>query len=1336
MKNSIINSLLMTCIMSCISFCAVHAQVFRQFSEKDGAPVTAVLSIVQDKNGFIWYGTTSGLYRYDSRYFKRYTSTPGDINTLSSNYIQSLFCDSNGTLWIGTLNGLNRYNNENDSFTRFTHNPKDENTLSSDTIQCIGEDNQKRLWVATAQGLNNLNQNVKKAVKFTRHRVNKFDQQWRKINKMAIGDNNLLWLATKNGLLRMDKDGKRTQLFRPEANARLPFINDFNAIYVDKKDGNVWLGIRNGGLMRFDVKTESFELLDKFLDSNKELPIVSDFAAHKEGKMWIATWSGLVYFDKATRHAQWHVNNPGNQFSLSDNVLLAIHKDVQGGIWLGSYYRGINYFNPSKTPFSSFPFFLDEFNTNKFLDGWMGITPTDKLWLIAEGRDKIMMYDKRQKKTSIHDLNLGFSAHSNHFYVDEDDVVWYSGNKTLSRYDIGSKQLREYNIPHSDGLSPNQSRIYRMMQDRQGKLWITGGFGLMSFDKNKGTFQDVGLRSSLNCIFEDSQGNIWSGGKGIVWLLKHNATHFEKVTVARDASGMRDVWRFNEDPSGRIWLVTSENLKLFDREGNRFIDCLVDDEMTREGFSDIQIDRKGYIWLASGSNLIRYYPDKKTNQLFTHEDGIPRGATLRVNSAVSDHDGIFYYAANKRMFSFNPNSISVGHTPSPIVLTSLKLFNKEVRVQDNTEILNQEISQEKELTFRHNQNIFTLDFALLSYSKSDKNLYSYKLEGFEKNWNDVKIPSATYTNLPSGKYTFLVKAANGDGYWNAKPLRISIVVLAPWWKTWYAYLAYAILLGLAVYGINRFFWLRKLFRKENEFYQAKLNFFTNISHEIRTHLSLISGPLEKASQSPVIHSEAGTYITQAKTSSERLMILVNELLDFRKIQSGSVQLHVAPQDVVKILQNVLAAFEHILSEKGISTETHFPGTPVIAWVDLAQIQKVFFNLLSNAVKFTPKGGRISASVTEISNEVIIKVTDSGIGIAPEYLPRLFTNFFQVNDEQTGNTGYGIGLALAKEIVNQHFGDLSVNSEQGNAKSTGKTCFTLRLLKGKAHFDDTQLIVASVVSYPEVYKNSQQVENEDANTITKVRNTILLIEDNEELRSFTREAFRDKFNILEAENGLKGLEMARNHLPDLILCDVMMPLMDGFEVCRKIKSDSRTSHIPFLLLTAKSTIPNMIEGLELGADDYLVKPYDLKVLELKIYNLIQVRNLLNSNINTTLSLEPDGVPISDADGEFLIKLKNIVVENISNPNFGVNEMAFQMGISVSVLYRKIRTLTGSTVNDLVKVLRMKRALQLLESGSYNVNEVATSVGYEDSKYFSREFKKIYGKNPNETRKKIY
>ncbi|MET7259153.1 hybrid sensor histidine kinase/response regulator transcription factor [Dyadobacter fermentans] len=556
--------------------------------------------------------------------------------------------------------------------------------------------------------------------------------------------------------------------------------------------------------------------------------------------------------------------------------------------------------------------------------------------------------------------------------------------------------------------------------------------------------------------------------------------------------------------------------------------------------------------------------------------------------------------------------------------------------------------------------------------------------------------------------------------------------MAPGWKTWYAYLGYLLLTAMVIFAVTRFFWLQSSFRKENALNQAKLDFFTNISHEIRTHLSLIIGPLEKASQQAKEGKNVDHYLGYARSNSDRLMLLVNELLDFRKIQSGSVRLQVQEYDVVKVIQNVIAAFEHSAIERDIQTSLLCPDEPVMLWFDLGQMQKVFYNLISNAYKFSPERGKVTVRIAEFSNEVLFTIEDNGKGISEEHLRKLFTYYYQADSEKPG---YGLGLALSKSIVEQHRGYLTAESRLATKFSHGSTTLSIRMLRENRHFAPDQIAVKSNEYFGSIPGATQAVPVSDDPFPEKQANTMLIIEDNDQLRVFIKELFRHEFNTLEGENGLQGLELANEHLPDVILSDVMMPGMNGLELCSRLKKNIATSHIPIVLLTARTQNKQIVEGLASGADDYLVKPFDPRILELKVANLIRLRNELKEFYRESVTSDQHTANsiAQDVNDAFIGKLRALLIENISDPKFGVNELAFKVGMSVSALYRKLKSLTGMTVNDFTKAIRLSEAKKLLESGVYNVGEVATIVGFEDSRHFSKEFAKAFGKKPNEIKK---
>ncbi|WP_109677304.1 hybrid sensor histidine kinase/response regulator transcription factor [Dyadobacter jejuensis] len=1303
---------LLFCSMFGFGIGVTNGQVFQHVSEKEGAPKSGIMAVTQDKDGFIWYATANGLFRYDSRAFKRYGFDAQKQNSLSSDYLSSLISDSRGTLWVGSWGGLNRYDPTTDTFTRFRHDPKNPMSISSDTIYSMAEDRQHRLWIGTSNGLNCMEM-VNGKVQFTRYLQGTPSIRVRGI---AVGDDRELWLATHDGMVHMNQD--KPVVYR-SSDSRTGANNDFGTIYKDAY-GNIWLGKTSGGLFRFDRASRSLQMIEDFKNADGDWPWVTAMQPDKNGKLWIATWTGLTLYDVKSRQTEWYVNHPANPLSLSDDTILSLFKDRQGGLWIGTYNLGIDYLNTLAPVFSRWPFYVDSYSKNRYLDGWGGITPNQKLWLLARDKSQIMLFDQRTQKRSTVNLGTNVPNGTNFFYLDDDDVMWYGGQWNLYGYHIHTGQLQRYRFIDSKDNPAGHGRIYRMIQDSQGRLVMCGSFGVIVFDKKSKSFTNLNLDDFIITLFEDSKGNIWCGTKNEALKISKGLERIERYEIAVPQKvGLDDVWRIAEDGSGRVWLVTLSGLMLFDSQSKKFIKQQVP---LLDNLTDLRIDQKGYLWLSKELELLRYHPDLGTLQVYSSNDGLPRNGFLNFNSAYSDRNGIFYYITQKEMFSFDPEQIQTANRPDSIVITGLHLFNEMVRVGDETGILQREISHEKGLEFRHDQNIFTLDFALLSFARSERNRYRYMLEGFDKGWNTSTITSATYMNLPPGDYTFRVQAANGDGYWMESSRDLQIRVLKPWWKSWYAYFVYFILSATIVYLLIRFFWLRTTLQKENQLYQAKLDFFTNISHEVRTHLSLIVGPLEKAYGLLQEDTTVKNHMHHARNNSHKLMQLVNELLDFSKIQNKELSLQVAEYDLVKVIKNILSSFEHLAEERQIATQFIYAHPEIKVWFDMAQIQKVFYNLLSNAYKFTPEGGQVVVKVSELSGELLIEVINTGRGIAPKDLERVFDNFFQGHQRQDAQTGYGIGLALSKGIVDKHQGSLSVESRYEELDENGETSFALRLKKGNSHYTKEQLDNNQV--------RSIAVETVGPENGAQKKYTVLLVEDNEELRDFESAVFGEVFNILEAANGNEALELAYEHIPDLVLCDVMMPEQNGMQVCSQLKADMRTSHIPIILLTARSESSQEMQGLMAGADDYLVKPFDLNVLSLKINNLIKGREELRRYYTKALSLEKEDNLQEDSNGIFIGKLRDLVLENLTEPNFGVNEMAVQIGMSVSVLYRKLRVLTGMTVNEFMKTIKMKKALQLLESENIRVNEVALMIGYEDVRYFSREFKKVYGKNPSE------
>jgi signal transduction histidine kinase/CheY-like chemotaxis protein/AraC-like DNA-binding protein/streptogramin lyase len=925
-------------------------------------------------------------------------------------------------------------------------------------------------------------------------------------------------------------------------------------------------------------------------------------------------------------------------------------------------------------------------------------------------------------------------------YIDKDQNIWcgtHGGG--LNVFDRKQNKFKRFLYKEND-VASLRSEITSLVEDDNGRIWVASNSGLQLFQRKGTELTPLSLSTisgpsngiTATTFYKDVQGNVWIGA--IPGLYKVSGNSIQEIS--------KDIYinSLQQDKQRNMWIALNYGgVAQYNNSTNQITYYTGIDGLSNRNVVGMLLDDSDNLWLSTDNGLIKFNPSKKAIQTYTVSDGLA-GNEFNYNSYLKDSKGEFFFGGYNGISSFIPERIETNSYIAPVVFTGLRLFNNAVAINGEDKLLTENINGTERINFKYNQNVFSIEFALLNYIKSSKNKYAYKLEGFDKGWNEVNSTSATYTNLPSGTYTFSVKGANNDGVWS-KPSSIQIKVLPPFWLTWWAYCIYVLAFVAIMFLIIRFFFLRELLKKEDELHHVKLNFFTNVSHEIRTHLTLIMAPVEKLLDKKEEDGFVHQQLTQVKSNANRLLKLVSELMDFRKAETNHLNLHIERHNLIPFLQDIYSSFQETSLAKRIQVSFIHDAEDVPVYFDKEQLEKVFFNLLANAFKFTPEGGRISLMVEQKDNKVNITVTDNGRGIAPEYLEKLFTNFFQVADHGLQNTGYGIGLALSKNIVELHKGTVSVESESTLNGKEGRTVFTVALLQGNRHFEtnvSTETITA--IKPSEVESAAIDVPHLPiTETTTEKQFSILIAEDNPELRTLVKETFNDQYNVISCEDGLQGWNTAVDQIPDLIISDVMMPEMDGFTLCSKLKTDERTSHIPVILLTAKSSQNDQVSGLETGADIYITKPFSTKILELNVRNLLAAREKLRQKFSQQIIAAPETIPLAEApadtfvnsvDKEFLTRVIQLVDEHMDDPDFGVEKLARKVAMSPPILYKKIKAVSNMSVNEFVKSLRLKKAAQLLQKTDMTVYEVAYNVGYNDRKYFSREFKKQFGKTPSE------
>jgi ligand-binding sensor domain-containing protein/signal transduction histidine kinase/DNA-binding response OmpR family regulator len=1328
--------------------------LFRNLTIQQGLPQNSVMAITEDKKGFIWLGTRYGLSRYDGHHFRNYTNDPADTTSLADNQVAALLTDSDGTLWIASNDQLCKYDASFDRFQRVPYEPKRKQSLNSRSVDCFFEDRDKNIWIGTRSGLNLVTDRAKNL--FTsKFALNGSTQPIAPYaNTIFQSTDGALWIGTSQGLIRMHYENGRISsydFYRHDPNDPQSISDNHITAISEDRDHRLWIGTQNDGVNILTYANGTIRRVT--LDGLNHPAIINgnvrELIADQQGRMWIGTQNGLYIYDPVKKALETYQHNSENKSGLSNNSIHSLYYDKNGTAWVGTYHGGVNIAYRYSTPFTVYQNNYDPHSLNN--DVVSGIIEDDRhnLWIGTEGgglnyfdRVKGSFQNYRQIPGDSNSLSSNFIKC---LYRDLSGNIWIgtSYNGGLNRLDPRTGRFSHHNLQIEEGKKVGYfDEVLAIQEKPNGDILIGALRGLYELKKHAdGSFDRYATNmtlpsdltnKSVQALLVDSRKNLWIGGQTGLHLLRGSDQKLISFTrnAHPDSLHEHNINFIREDSKGQIWIGTYYGgLYKYNISTNSFTNYTQKDGLPNNNILGLLEDRDGFYWISTDNGLSRFNLAEKTFKNYTVSDGLA-GNKFNHRSFFKDSRGEMFFGGNNGLTAFFPEKIQVNKYVGDLVFTSLKLSGNPVSIGGPDQLLQQSFTTTNELVFKHDQRLFTVDFALLNFIKPEKNRYAYKLEGYEEKWNYVNEPSATYSNLPAGNYTLLVKAANNDGFWTPQPASLQIQILPPLWKTWWAYTIYALAACGLAFFIIRFFYMRALFRKEHLLHQFKLNFFTNVSHEIRTHLTLISTPVDQLIRDKQDDPATGRKLQHVKTHTERLAKLINELMDFRKAETNNLPLHIREWNIVSFLATIFHSFHDLSQSRKIELSFVAPPGPLPVYFDKQQLEKVIFNLITNAFKFTPDGGFIRLEVKERNDDIVITVTDNGKGIAPENLKKIFTNFFQVDDEPSHNTGYGIGLALSKSLVELHEGSLSVTSAMpAHPSQPGNTCFSIVLLKGHAHFNTAQLTRGKAAA-PLIDTGITIANHESALAEEIKKPVVLLVEDNHELRSFLRETLSRLYTIIESDTGTEGLRAATEQIPDLIISDVMMPEMDGYTLCRRLKTDERTCHIPVILLTAKASSENHVEGLEMGAEIYLTKPFSLQVLELHVHNLIASRVAMRQKYSRQVTLEPKQVEISNVDEGFLQKVMDIIEEHMDDAEFGVALLARKVAMSQPVLYKKLKALTDMTVNDFIKSIRLKKAALLLQQQQLTIAEVAYTVGFTRREHFSEEFKKQFGQTPSE------
>jgi signal transduction histidine kinase/ligand-binding sensor domain-containing protein/DNA-binding response OmpR family regulator len=1292
---------------------------FRHIDVEKGLSSNTVNNIIQDKKGFIWIGTDEGLDRIDGTTIKAF-KIESDFTKFSMSSVVMLYLqDSNGNIWTSSLFDVFIFNPNMGIFTKFEIKTDKGESLTSD-ITSVTEDHSKIVWFTTrTHGI--FGYNLRNG-KLKRYALTKNTAAYSSL----VDENNQLWVGTNNNqnpLLRLNRPKNIFQVVNIHytTDKKLPPF----AYLFESKNGSIYVGTWNSGLLRFDRSTNTVSQ-ELFSTATTPMTHMHSLSRAEDENIWIGSDDGLLLYNTKNHSSHLYIKEETEPSSLSSKFVYQAFHDKEGGLWIATYYGGVNYAPPFQNRFHSFFHSAQKNSVNgNFIAGFCE-DQNGRIWISSDDGG-LSCYNPKTGIFKVYSVsNSGLTFDNTHaLYVDGNNL-WigtYTGG--INVLNLSTGKWRHYNGGSGKNM-PFEGSSYAIMKDSHGTLWVGTMLGICKYNYSTDDFSRMYELSSLVIdIEEDRHGNIWFATQGN-GLLYYNSGkgNWEQYTSANSGLPSNQINCLKMDENGILWIGTCEGLYRFDENNKKFIL-----EKTEGPSTNIQciLEENSQLWITTTNGMICHTPGRDGDRIYMKRDGL-QSCQFAMNSGLIASDGCIYVGTDNGFNCFYPNKITRNEYIAPVIITGLMLMNKEIKVNKNGP-LKKSITDLDRIDLNYDDNVITLYFSSLSYCIPEKNQYAYYMEGFDKGW--VKAgnrQSATYTNLSPGTYTFHVKGTNNDGIWNEKGTQLVIVIHPPFYQTWWAELMYIIIIGIIIWNLFKYY-KRKTERqqqihiekvkqeKEKELYTAKISFFTMIAHEIRTPVSLIIGPLEKIMSKDLSDSLRSDMQT-IERNSKRLLYLVNQLLDFRKVQQGMMNMHFNNHDVCQLIKITTERFRPMAEQQGAKILTDLPAEGLKADFDDEAITKVLSNLLMNAVKYTTNNVLVSCKMTKDNKSFTICVSDNGVGINDEDKKKIFKPFYQ---GESNKPGTGIGLTIVRNMVEIHHGSIYVESTIGQGTTF---IITLPTSQEKEKEETTTGIVEKIVP--------TDIINMEENSGDEIQDKpmLLLVDDNEEMLTFLSQSFMDDYTIMTANNGEQAIKLIDNHNFQLIISDWMMPIMDGAELCKTIRRNPLTSHIPFVLLSAKTDIDSKVEGMEIGADIFVEKPFSIHYLKSCIHNLIELRSMLIQKFSKMPLVPIKSIACHSEDERILNELNKIIEENFSNPDLDVDLLAKKMNISRSSLYTKIKNISNQTPNELIQLLRLKKAAELLAEKKYRMNEICYMVGFNNPSYFSKCFLKQFGKRPSE------
>lgn len=1313
----------------------------------------------------MWIGTEEALIKFDGRTSHRYVHDPHDKTSVPHNSVNTIIESKNNELWIGTAQGLCIYNRELDNFVNVDSIPGNRNYLNNRYITDLEFDNYGKLWIGTHEGGINIYDPAKKEFEYIADAPKNGMHPAANFINVLINKGDTIWCGNKGGLALYDARTKA----RLGLNSLERFEKSQISVIMPDRAGDLWIATIDGQITKLKHEKGSYSFLDvargnEFGNSpGRVLAMCFD----QKGNIFVGgEASGFNIIDGASFKVTRLFAQEENTKRLPTNSIQSLYADDLGFIWVGTPNNGVFVADNNAKKFetiirtsSDLPSAYVEarsFAEDKHGNVWVA--------LYGSGLGKLNL--KKNLLENVPAINNQLASKNvTSVICDKAGNLWVgTAGKGIYKIDPVRSEVRHYSV-RSDGFGNDQ--VFCLYEDTRGTIWAgTWGSGIFYLDASKNQFvsgteydkvNHIPNTGYISAFVEDSQGTLWVGTLyGLYELKRKDEKGFSynvHLPLGEEAgiSGP-EVQAVVADRKGNLWVGTTDGLSVRMRGSSAFTSFPQARNARANAIRSLLPDKDGNIWIGGNAGLSKLDVNSGIFINYTREDGLKSNNFMR-NSALEASTGLFFFGSNNGFDAFHPDSLRSTIPKGKIFLTDLKINNRSVKPGAPESPLQKHISMTSALDLSYDQRSFTIDFAAMNNGQPSGYTYCYMLEGFDETWNcSGANASATYTNIDPGKYVFVLKAANRDGVWIDNPVRLEITIQQVFWKSWWAFFIYVAVLGLFIYFLIKVrverlklrneIALEKFTREqEQKLSESKTHFFTNVAHEFRTPLSLILIPLESLIESTDVPPVLRQRITTAYKNASQMKRLVNELMDFNKLEAGNLKLHVEHGDLIQFIGETSRAFTEMAVKRKIRFAFRAESTFLMGWFDKDKLERIIFNILSNAFKFTADGGEIAVSVSskqaivrdgQLCDCIQLRIEDNGIGISADELPHIFEKFYQAKSSfKSSSPGTGIGLSLTKALVELHQG--TIKAESTPEKST---IFTIVLpVSAKAYNIDerndtySEVVpekpgVVENVPLPEAVVKPIDTECDDE------KPRILVVEDNHELREYIVAELGTTFCVIAARDGEEGLMMAKEELPDLIISDIMMPLKDGIELCHEIKSDLHTCHIPFILLTAKATIEDQIHGVTSGADLYVPKPFNVRYLIAHVNQIIGSRRQLYARFSQDVYLMPGKATSNALDQEFLQKAIDYVVSNLQDTQLGVDSIAGLFNLSRMQVYRKIKALTGKSVVEFIRMVRMKEAIKLMDTHKYTLAEIAFEVGFNSASYFTRRFKEEFGKTPSE------